>query len=139
MFSRSHHEISDLFPRVILERNFNHKKKVEFYNTAETFVKDGIGNVRGVCDKTRSSHFRTKKVFQLIFFGVQSEHWKLQNRTCEEWKREETKHEFFEFIYFFGIIVIFQKTDFFCDCQINVQLYPEICHIVRVILDTWNS
>lgn len=48
MFSRSHRATSDLFPRAILERNFNHKRKVKFYNAAETFAKDGIGNARSL-------------------------------------------------------------------------------------------
>lgn len=65
VFSIARYPISR-FPRVILESNFN-QRKVEFYNAVETFVKDGIGNTRGVCDKMRSSCFRSREVFRLIF------------------------------------------------------------------------
>lgn len=47
MFSRSHYAISDLFPRVILERSFNHKRKVEFYNAAQKHLRKMESEMRG--------------------------------------------------------------------------------------------
>lgn len=113
MFSRSNRAICDiryLFPRVSLERNFNHKRKVWNFTTPWKHLRKMESEMLLAPRPPHSSpEFATRrevcvsqieKSFPAHFFGIQNElHWKLQNRTCEESEnREETRHVS-EFIY----------------------------------------
>jgi len=69
-----------------------------------------------------------KKFFSWFFSEYKASTGNCRIARAKNERREETKHEFFEFIYFFGIIVIFQKTDFFATVKSMYNFIPK----------TWN-
>jgi len=68
--------------------------------------------MRGVYDKTRSLRFRSKKVFPLIFSEYKANTENCRIARVKNKNREKIAHVS-EFIYFFRIVVIFQKINFF--------------------------
>lgn len=91
--------------------------------------KDGIGNAQRVCDKTRSSRFRSKKVFQLIFLEYKTSAKNCRTACAKNERREETRHTSVSMSIPSELLSSSKKPTLFATVKSTYNFIPKTCDI----------